>query len=150
MVRSVTGKHGLYFEAVLQLRDTNQKIVDYVCSEIEKYKIPIAKIEEVRGGIDFYIADNAFTKSLGKRLQEKFGGELINTSSLHTEKKGKKLYRGTVMFRSASFRKGDFVEYGGDDYKVITLGKEILLQEKKSGKKLHVKYNEMNKIKKIE
>jgi len=149
MVRDITGKHPQYYEAILQLRDIAQEVVDYVETEFMRAKIPITKALEVKNGLDFYVADSQFTKSLGQRLQEKFGGELVLTASLYGVKKDREVYRVTVLFREAPFRKGDMVEYKGEPCLVIVLGKEIILQQK-NGKKMHVKYREIGKIKKIE
>lgn len=149
MVRDITGKHPAYFEAILQLRDVSQDVVDFVEREFSRGKIPITQALEVKNGLDFYAADSNFTRSLGRRLQEKFGGELVLTASLYGVKKDREVYRVTVLFRGASFAKGDTVEYKGDEYVVVVLGNEIILQEK-GGKKLHVKYREMMKVKKME
>ena len=149
MVRDITGKHAEYYEAILQLRDSSEVVIDYVEHEFFRGKIPITQALEVKNGLDFYAADSQFTRSLGKRLQEKFGGELVVTASLYGVKKDREVYRVTVLFREASFKKGDMVEFKGDTYLVIVLGNEIILQEK-GGKKLHVKYREMMKVKKME
>ena len=150
MVRSTAGKHSGYYEAVLQLREVGEEVVDYVEDEIFKHRIPVAKKKKAKNGWDYYLADNDFTKALGKRLQQQFGGENTVTASLFGQKDGKDIYRLTILFRGISFRKEDFVEFKGERYKVKILGKDILLQNEKSGKKIHVKYKEMNQIKKIE
>ncbi len=148
MVRDVTGKHPLYFEAILQLRDVSQVVIDFAEEELVKNRISVPKTEKVKNGWDYYIADSNFTKGLGKKLQQEFGGELVVTSSLYGQKDGKEIYRVTILFREASFKKDDLVEYRGEEYGVKTLGKEIILQAVNEGKKLHVKYREMGKIKK--
>ncbi len=152
MVRSIEGKHILYFEAILQLRGVQKEVVDFVNAEIMRYNIHLAKIKRiknVKNGFDYYLADNNFTKSLGKKLQSNFGGELINTSSLYSQKDGKEIYRGTVLFRQAEFKKGDVVKYQGESYLVIMSGKKILLQHSETGKKIHLKHREMKSIRKV-
>ena len=139
----------MYFEAILQLRKPLPEIVTFVEEEIARAGIPIVKQEEVRNGYDYYVADSNFTKALGKKLQQQFGGEMIITSSLHTKKDGKDLYRITVLFRTTSFRKGDKVQYKGDSYTVTQISKDILLQETKTGKKVRVKYKEMSLVKPV-
>ncbi|MBI4151833.1 hypothetical protein HY496_02585, partial [Candidatus Woesearchaeota archaeon] len=84
------------------------------------------------------------------KLQEKYGGELLITAKLHTKKKDRDLYRLTVLFRQAPFQRNDVVQRSGEEYQVVTLGKEIILQHLKTGKKVHVKYKEMGKIRKVE
>ena len=63
--------------------------------------------------------------------------------SVRGRKSGKEIYRVTVLFRAIPFKKGEKVEYQGEKYKVKLLGKDILLQDLKTGKKVHVKYKEM-------
>lgn len=148
MVRSLEGKHPQYYEAILQLRDTSTEVLDFVEEEITRKKIPVAKKIKVKNGYDYYLADNPFTKSLGKKLQERFGGQVRYTSTLHTKKDNKELYRGTVLFRSVPFKKNDLVMYDGEEWIIKSLGKEIMLQNLKSGKKERVKFKDMRGIRK--
>ena len=147
MVRSIKGKHPNYYEAVLQLRLPNQEIITFVEKELHISKIPIAKVEEVKNGFDYYIADSQFSKGLGKKLQVKFGGELNLTSSLFTMIDGKEIYRVTVLFRKAPFNKNDSVVYGGEDYIIKSMAKEIVLIGIKNKKKVRIKYRDMGMIK---
>ncbi len=147
MVRSLLGKHPQYYEAILQLRDISQEVVDYVETEFMRAKIPLTKALEVKNGLDFYVADSQFTRSLGKRLQEKFGGELLITASLYGVKKDREVYRVTVLFRVAPFRKGDAVQYRGEEYIVKMMGKKMVLQDK-TGSKIELKYKEMGSVRK--
>ena len=147
MVRSIKGKHPQYYEAVLQLRSVTDEVIEFVKKEI--VKIPVAKMVKIKNGIDYYLADNDFTKALGKKLQQKFGGQQQVTASLFSKKDGKEIYRVTVLYRGVNFKKGDLVEYQGSEYTVKLLGKELMLQETKTGKKIHVKYKNTNRIKKI-
>jgi len=136
-----------YFEAILQLRDCNQEVTDFVEEEIPRLKLTMAKFVKIKNGFDYYLSDNNLTKKLGKKLQEKFGGEYLITASLHTKKQGKELFRLTILFRQAKFQKGDKVNYQGETYEVKSMGKEIILQNDKAGKKVRVKYKDMNQIK---
>lgn len=137
-----------YFEAILQLRDLSEEIIHFAKTEIVRAGIHVAKYVNHANGIDIYLADSNFTKALAKSLQQQFGGKYMITASLLTQKEGKKIYRLTVLFRGISFSRNDIVEYKGDDYKVISLGKEMVLQDLKTGKKKHLRYGEMEKIKK--
>lgn len=150
MVRSTEGKHPLYYEAVLQLRDVSYDAVRFVEDEIGMKRIPIAKKEKVKNGFDYYLADGDFTRALGKKLQGKFGGEFNLTSSLFGRKEGKEIYRITVLFRGIPFKKNDLVEYKGDQYNILSLGKDIMLKEVKTGKRIHLKYKDMGLVKKVD
>ncbi|MBU1974316.1 MAG: hypothetical protein KKH52_02885, partial [Nanoarchaeota archaeon] len=148
MVRDLTGKHPSYFEATLQLRECSPEVYDFVEKEVNRSGLKIAKTKKVNNGFDYYTSDNGLTRALGKKLQSRFGGNLIVTATLHTQKKNDQLYRVTVMFREAGFNKGDNVDYEGESYLVKLMGgKDIFLQHTKTGKKVHVKYKEMGRIK---
>ncbi len=147
MVRSIAGKHPNYYEAILQLRLPNQKVVDYVEKELLRVKMPVAKVIELKNGLDYYLADNQFTLGLGKRLQVRFGGQVLVTSSLFSQKDGKEIYRTTVLFRKAPFSKGDIVIYGDEEYIVKSSVKEIVLIGIKNKKKIRMKYKDMKQIK---
>jgi len=151
MVRTLEGKRPEYYEAVLQLRDCGQEAVGVVKEKIAREGIPVAKVLEVAGGWDFYLADKNFTKALGKKIQERFGGDYKVTASLWGRKEGKEVHRLTVLVRGIGFKKGEIVEYKGEDYEVkLLLEKEIMLQKVKTGEKVHVKYKKMEKIRKKE
>lgn len=150
MVSSMVGKHPLYYEAILQLRDVAEKINSFALAEIQKAKVPIIKIVELRNGADIYLADSNFARAVGKRLQQSFGGKTVVTASLFGIKKGKRVYRVTVLFRGVPFRKGDKVIYAGEEYLIKSLIKDIFLQSTKTGKKIHVNWKEMKKVKKVD
>jgi len=150
MVHSIAGKRLEYYEAILQLRDVSEEIVKLAYAEIARAKIHIAKSAEFNTGVDIYLADGPFTKNLAKSLQQKYGGKYQVTASLFSTHDGKEVYRITVLFRGLSFNRNDIVEYKGEDYKIQALGKEIVLNHLKTGKKKHLKYAEMEKVKKKE
>lgn len=149
MTKSLEGKHPGYYEAILQLRNVSSDVVEFVEGEIPRMGLAVSKVVELKTGVDYYLSDNNLTKMLGKRLQEKFGGELLITATLHTKKKDKDMYRLTILFRQAPFQKGDIVSRDDEEYNVLTMAKEIILQHVRTGKKIHVRYKDMKGIKKV-
>ena len=151
MVRSLEGKHSRYFEGILQIRNINEAVVAFVEKDLGEGHIAVSDVRKVKNGKDYFISDNDYTRAIGKRLQQKFGGQLIYSSSLHTQVKGKDAYRLTALFRLPGFSKGDTVNYGGDIFRVKAMGKDIvLIGIGKNTKKLHLKYRDMRQIKKVE
>ena len=148
MVKPIHGKHSEYYEAILQLRDVADEVVDFVDDEINKKNIFLAKVKKVTNGYDYYLGNSNLTKNLGKTLQEKFGGEFTVTATLFTRKEGRPVYRLTVLFRAVPFSKGDEVEYQGEKYKVLMSGKKVMLQHAKTGKKMQLWHKDMGKVKK--
>jgi NMD protein affecting ribosome stability and mRNA decay len=146
MARTKETKHQDYFEAILQLRNCDKEVQKFVKNQIEKNKINIAKTKKLKTGIDYYLSNKAFARSLGNKLQHKYNGQLLTTASLFSEKKGKKLYRFTILFRQFHYKKGDLINYKGEKYQIKSVSKEIFLQHSKTGKKERVKYKEMSEI----
>ncbi len=147
MAHNKEQQHALYYEAILQLRDVSQEVVDYVEDEIHRVKLSVAKVVKLKNGSDYYLSNNSLTRALGKRLKERFGGNNKETASLWGVKKDREVYRVTVLFRGVPFKKKDIVIYEGDEYKIISLKKDIFMQEVNTGKKVHLKYDNMNRIK---
>ena len=147
MTRSLEGKHPKYYEAILQLRDSSKEVNDFVEKELSKLKLIVAKVAEVKGGRDYYLADNTLTKILGRKLEAHFGGKCVTTATLHTIKDSKEKYRTTVLFRQPTFKKGDKVEYQAEIYVVKSMTKDIFLQNSKTGKKVHLKFKEQKHVK---
>jgi len=147
MTNLTDSRRNEYFEAILQLRDCEQEVLDFVEEEIPRLKLTVAKTVRIKNGVDYYLSNNNLTRKIGKKLQEKFGGEFLITASLHTKKQGKELFRLTILFRQAKFQKGDKVSYQGEEYEIKSMSKEIMLQNDKTGKKVRVKYKDMDQIK---
>jgi len=140
MVRNIQGKHLNYFEANLQLRNLTQEMLQFAEDEIERCHIHVAKVKTVENGYDF-------TRNLGKKMQEKFGGKTLTTAKLYGQKDGKEIFRVTVLFRGVPFQRQDIVIYKAEEHTVTAMGKEIILQHNKSGKKIHLNYKNMDSIK---
>ena len=149
MVRDLTGKHPNYFESILQLRDCNKEVIDFVEDEIVKKIVKLSKMARVKNGFDYYLSDNTLTKQIAKRVKDKFGGQLLETSTLHTKIDDKEKFRVTTLFRQAHFNKGDIVIYQGDEYTVKMMTKDIFMQNNKTGKKVHVKFSDMKQVSKV-
>ncbi len=150
MVRTTTGKHPKYFEAILQLRECSQEIVTFVESEMKKLHLGISQKKRSKHGMDYYLSDTNLTQKLTKRLNQKFTGQLKVSATLHTRKNNKDLYRTTFCFREAQFGKDDIVTFNGDEYVVLWVNKDIFLRNTTSGEKIHLKLKEMKNIRKVE
>lgn len=148
MVRTLEGKHLQYYEATLQLRDVTEAAIAFVQQEIARENIPLAKVVKEKNGYDYFLADSNFTKALGKKLQQKFGGQLHVTATLFGRKDSRAINRLTVLFRGLLFVKGDIVEYKGEPYEVKMVAKDILLQSPATGEKVHLRYKDIGVIRK--
>jgi len=130
-----------YFEGVLQLRDTTDEVLDWVYKEIERAgRTQIAMSKEVRGGVDLYLSSQHYMQSLGRQLQQRFGGILKITGRLYTKDKmtSRDVYRMTVLFKQLPCKTGDVITLHGEQWKVTGVGNQIALQNVSSGKKMRM------------
>jgi len=98
-------KHDKYFEAILQLRPATDEVITFVKNQLDKNpKIFISKevlLKKVNG-LDIYLSDRKFTKSLGTKLKKHFKGSMLKLSrSVHSKDRmsSKIRYRLTVLIR---------------------------------------------------
>jgi len=138
-----------YFEGVLQLRDCTMEALEFVKKTIDSEDgVWVAKEVHLKGGVDLYMSSNKFLKKIGKMLSHRFSGVLRHSSKLFTRNRQtfKDVYRGTVLFRMPSFRAGDTGVFNGDEVKVLSVGEHVMLQDKKTGRKKRYRFDDVNKI----
>ena len=119
-------KNSQYFQGILQLRADDDAIIRFINTQLKsRPNVFIAKVVELKNGYDLYFSSNSFLLSLGKKLEMAFGGTLKRSSSLHTKSKhsGKDLYRVTVLFKTAGYKKGDIILFDDKLLMVASLGK---------------------------
>jgi len=139
-------KHKNYYEGILQLRNIGNEVAEFTIKEIEKNENTyIAKIKKVANGIDIYMSPQKFLRSLGNKLQSKFGGQLMLSTKLHTKSRetSRDLYRVNLLFRIPNFKKGDIIEYKGDKIKIISVHKKVFAKDIKTGKKLNISFKDI-------
>jgi len=93
-----------YFEAIIQLRPRDQKLIDYVNNQIKKREnnVFVAKVIDWKKiGIDIYISDQKYAVAIGRKLKRAFKGDLKISKKLFTQSRvtSKFVYRVTVCFR---------------------------------------------------
>jgi len=125
-----------YFEATLQVRSSNydilEKSIEFLqrrVSELRHKGIFINKTEQLDDGYDLYVTNKRIAMSLGKELQERFGGEFKASPRLFSKNKqtSKNIYRLSVFVRLPGFEKGEIILVDERVYKVEKLGSKIKL-----------------------
>ena len=96
-------RHSQYFEAILQLRNPNDELINFVRNQVKKRGATIAKVKTLKNGVDMYISDQRFTRAMGNKMKKAFKGELKMSRKIFTRNKqtSKDVYRVTVLFRMA-------------------------------------------------
>ncbi len=143
--------HKGYFEGVLQVRNATPEVFAYVDEQIEALELHVAKIDTTKDGADYYVGDNTLLLKLGRRLKDKFSGELKTSSRLFTQSKetSKLVYRGTVLFRYIPFKVSDIVELRGQIAEVLRFGPKVEVKHKSTGKRELITYERFLKEAKV-
>lgn len=134
-----------YFEGILQLRNADKKVKKWVKEEINKRKdVWIAKEESKGKNTDLWISSWRYLLRIGKKLKQKYSGELKTSRRLYSMDRQtmKKTYRVTVLFRMHGLRIGQTVDYKGKKIKIKTLGKKVSGTDEK-GKRTSMEYKEL-------
>jgi NMD protein affecting ribosome stability and mRNA decay len=134
-----------YFEGTLQIRDPTQEVIDFIENDVENTKgVHIAKILKVRNGYDFLMSSQRYLRAVGKKLQEKFPGDLKHSRKIFTRNRqtSKEVYRVTVMFRPSGLHKGDTLIYRGEETEVVGFGGKVQLKIKKTGKRITCNFDD--------
>ena len=136
-----------YYQGILQLRDVNDEMLSFVQNQIKKRNdVAITKAVKFPNGIDFYITSQKFIRIVGKKLRDRFGGELKISSKLHTRsKEGKDLYRINVLFRPLRYKRGDIISVRGDEVKLLHVGRRVFARDLKTGRKVAIRSADLPK-----
>lgn len=135
-------QYGGYYEAILQIRINKRKffknelnkirlfVENFVENLVDKGNrgLFITDIGEEHSGIDFYLSEKGPAYTIAKKIQEKFGGEIKQSSKNVGKKDGKQVYRITYLIRLPFFRKGDFFSYNNSYFYIYSI----------TGEKVHV------------
>ena len=120
-----------YFQGILQLRNVKPEqalqIEEFARRDSEAGSF-INDIEEVRGGIDYYMTSNHHLRRLGIDLQRKFGGILEENPKLQTRDNlaSKDLFRVSVLLRLSDVKPGDLAEHNGRVIRIKKTGSLII------------------------
>lgn len=118
-----------YFEGILQIRNQNKQVTDYIESKLKSKKkrgVFATKIEKIKSGIDFYLTDTKFIRTFAAELQNKFGGELKISAKLHTRDKqtSKEVFRVNALLRLPDYTIGDIVLVDKQPLRIAKMGKK--------------------------
>tara|TARA_Y100000310_G_scaffold319710_1_gene375316 strand:+ start:4116 stop:4448 length:333 start_codon:yes stop_codon:yes gene_type:complete len=103
MSKSIEFTKDNYFEAKIQLRPYSDEVFNWIEKQMGKRnETYVAKIVELKQGIDIYVTSQKFARQLVPKFKKRFrGGEVKSTRTLHTRDKqrSKNVYRVTVLLR---------------------------------------------------
>jgi len=140
--------HAKYFEGTLQLRDTTEEVHQYVYDITRADdKAIISNEKRVRGGMDLFFSSMHYLQALGKKLKQKFPGELKITKKLFSQSRetSKVLYRVTVLFRQLPFKIGEVLDVDGEPIKILYIGNRARTQNTRTGVKKEYKFDDLRR-----
>lgn len=128
---------GNYYESILQLRSPEKEIelslrdevLNVIVGKVDNLsknnrQIFITKVEEIHGGLDFYLSSISLGKSLSKDLVTDYGAELKESSTLVGRKDdGSDMYRVTYLVRMPVYQMHDVVFYHEVPQEIVGMGK---------------------------
>lgn len=136
-----------YYEGILQLRNPNKEVVDFIRKEIAGERergVHITHEEDVAygKGIDFYITSQRYLQTLGLKLQKRFGGILkVNPRIFSRDRQtSRDVYRVNVLFELLDFKVGDVVLSENKIIKISEIRKNAVGYDLKTGKKTNFEY----------
>ena len=114
-----------YFEAIFQLRNPRDEILKFIDNELREQKVLVACRRDCSQGMDFYLSSQHSAQNIGKKLQQKFGGELKITKRLFSRSRitSREIYRVTVYYRPFDFISGDVVKIDRKIIRIKNIGK---------------------------
>jgi NMD protein affecting ribosome stability and mRNA decay len=138
-----------YFEAVVQLRNVTPEATRLAFKELQQRKVTISKEEELKNGVDLYVDNKVAAKNLVYHLQKKVGGlvKLSPTLFSRNRQTGKEIYRLTTLFKQFPYKRGEEFDFGGKTYTVLSSNKEVIVQDKETKKKRHIRFTELERAK---
>lgn len=91
-------KSGGYFEATIQLRGKTTEAMDFIDDQIIRENQTF-RVEKIKNGFDIYLADSSFADRLTNEIKKKFDARIKKNYKLVTRKKGKDIYRSSILVR---------------------------------------------------
>ncbi|MEM4397412.1 MAG: NMD3-related protein [Candidatus Woesearchaeota archaeon] len=133
--------HGKYYEGTLQIRNSNDEILDYIEKYIHNNNLKIANKRKNETGYDLDLSDQKKLQNLALNLKKNFGGKLKISVRQFTQDKltSKQIYRVNALYEAPEYRKGDVIKIENNIYYLTNVQKEINAIDLKTGKKTTLK-----------
>lgn len=152
---------GRYYEGILQVRGDGRELTPkemravrtFVAARVERAREAqafVSRLEEVHGGLDFYVSTNALGKTLSRELAETFGGTVSSSPKLFGQQQGREVYRVTSLVRLAPFHVGDIVRHKDALAEVMAVRPFVLLRDLATGETRRFKPKDVRNAKRVD
>ncbi len=133
---------GGYYEAVLQVRSEKRLTQDQadmvlkLIDEKAKKRDVILRFRNLENGFDVEIAPVSFARMLEKELRAVGLSMTVTAKNVSRDNQaGKDIYRVTICARFPGYSPGDFVSFERGAYRIIGVGRKIVLLNSEGKKK---------------
>src|SRR5438876_85597 len=152
---------GRYYEGILQVRGEDRELTPREMGSVRTFVTArvnrsegtatfVSRIEEVHGGLDFYVSTNALAKGLARDLAGAFGGTVTASPKLFGQRQGREVYRVTALVRLPAFQKGDVVRHKGAIAEVTSVRPFVVLRDLATGESRRFKPKDVRGAKRID
>ena len=153
---------GHYFEGILQVRAEDRDLTPaemravrtLVLSRVERGRDEggdfLSRMEEMHGGLDFYVSTNALGTRLAKEVADAFGGTVTSSPKLYGQRQGKELYRVTTLVRLPAFGVGEVVRHKGALAEVVALRPFVELRDLVAGETRRYKPKDVRGLRRVD
>ncbi|MGV8172221.1 MAG: NMD3-related protein [Candidatus Woesearchaeota archaeon] len=122
-----------YFEGILQVRNADKSIIDFIKKDLSRYKskgIHINKEIDIDGSginVDYYYTDKGYLKVIAEKLRNNFGAILKHNAQLFSIdwETSKNLYRLNVLVEFPKYHKNDVIKIGRQLFKIVSMDEKI-------------------------
>ena len=154
-------QRGRYFEGTLQVRGDGRELTPqemrgvrtFVIARVDRTGDPaafVSRIEEVHGGLDFYLSTNGLGKALARELSDSFGGRVSSSPKLFGQKQGREVYRVTSLVRLGPFHIGDVVRHKEYLAEVTSVRPFVVLRDLATGESRRFKPKDVRSAKRVD
>jgi len=128
-------QYGGYYESIVQIRTDKRKLTEDELKDIEDQVFN--QIEEIQrkgnrslfvtdyglehGGLDFYLSDKNTGLLIVKKIQEKYGGTITQSSKNIGMKDSRQVYRNTYLIRIPDFKTYDIIKQKNDFFLIKSI-----------------------------
>jgi nonsense-mediated mRNA decay protein 3 len=146
-----TKERSAYYQGILQVRGDGRDLTPkeiravrtFVQARIDRGREArgdfASKVEEIHGGLDFYVSTNALVKALAREVAEAYAGTVSSSPKLYGQRGGAEVYRVTSLVRLNPFHVGDVVRHKGALHEVVKLGAFATLRDLVTGEQRRFK-----------
>ncbi|MGQ0798093.1 MAG: 60S ribosomal export protein NMD3 [Methanobacteriota archaeon] len=156
-----TKQKSRYFQGILQVRGEGRDLTPkevrgvrtFVQARVDRARDSgefVSRLEEIDGGLDFYVSSNALGKVLAREVAETFGGTTTMSPKLFGQRGGKEVYRVTCLVRLAPFRVGDVVRVRGAVFEVLRVAALVTIRDLVSGESRRFKSRDLRTARRVE